>query len=84
MNESDKKGIEMREEIQRFLKIKDYYEVLGIEKDADDPKIKNAYRRLAIRFHPDKNKTEGMVRCHSGAKQVFHKISNAYTTLSDK
>lgn len=58
--------------------------MLGIEKDADDSKIKNAYRRLAVRFHPDKNKMEGNTIFNSGAKQAFHKISNAYTTLIDK
>lgn len=76
MGDTDKKDAEMREDIQRYLKIKDYYEVLGIEKDADDSKIKNAYRRLAIRFHPDKNKYEGM----ANTTQEQSKCSIRYQT----
>lgn len=55
----NKKDAEMADEIRRYLRIKDYYEILGVEKDADEQKIKNAYRKLAVRFHPDKNKIEG-------------------------
>lgn len=49
----------MAEEISSYLKMKDYYQILGVEKDSDEQKIKNAYRKLAVRFHPDKNKLEG-------------------------
>jgi DnaJ-class molecular chaperone len=84
MTEDDKKQTEMIDDIKTYLRMKDYYQILGVEKDADDTKIKNAYRRLAIRFHPDKNKLEGIFVTDLGAKQVFHKISNAYTTLIDK
>lgn len=54
-----KKEAEMAEEISSYLKMKDYYQILGVEKDSDEQKIKNAYRKLAVRFHPDKNKLEG-------------------------
>ena len=46
-------------EIKSYLRIKDYYEVLGIPKNAEEAQIKNSYRKLALRFHPDKNKVEG-------------------------
>jgi curved DNA-binding protein CbpA len=55
----NKKEAEMAEEISSYLKMKDYYQILGVEKDSDEQKIKNAYRKLAVRFHPDKNKLEG-------------------------
>lgn len=55
----NKKDAEMAEEIRSYLRMKDYYQILGVEKDADEQKIKNSYRKLAVRFHPDKNKVEG-------------------------
>lgn len=64
------------EEVQAVLKIKDYYQLLGVGKDADEVAIKNAYKKLALKFHPDKNKAQG-------AKEAFNKISNAYETLSN-
>jgi DnaJ family protein C protein 7 len=58
-------------------KRKDYYKILGVEKDADDNTIKKAYRRLAIVHHPDKNQG------NKEAEVRFKDISEAYETLSD-
>jgi len=55
---------------------RDYYEVLGISKDAQINEIKSQYRKLALKFHPDRNKS-------SEAAEHFKEISEAYAVLSD-
>jgi len=55
----------------------DYYELLGVSKDADDGAIKKAYRKLAMKHHPDRNKG------NPESADVFKTISEAYATLTD-
>jgi molecular chaperone DnaJ len=55
---------------------KDYYEVLGVGKAASKDKIKDAYRKMALQYHPDRNKSPG-------AEERFKEISEAYAVLSD-
>merc|ERR1711962_1414634 len=55
---------------------KDYYKILGVAKGASDDEIKKAYRKLALKYHPDKNQT-------SGAEEKFKEIGEAYDVLSD-
>ncbi|XP_062306023.1 dnaJ homolog subfamily B member 1a [Osmerus eperlanus] len=55
---------------------KDYYKVLGIQKGASEDEIKKAYRKQALRYHPDKNKS-------AGAEDKFKEIAEAYDVLSD-
>jgi len=55
---------------------RDYYEVLGISKDTQINEIKSQYRKLALKFHPDRNKS-------SEAPEHFKEISEAYAVLSD-
>ena len=56
---------------------RDYYEVLGVNKNASDDEIKHAYRKLAVQYHPDRCKD-------ADAKDKFQEISEAYSILSDK
>lgn len=58
-------------------KRKDYYKILGVSKDATEQEIKKAYRRLAIQYHPDKN------RDGNGNDEKFKEIGEAYETLID-
>lgn len=55
---------------------RDYYEVLGLQRGATKEEIKNAYRKLALQYHPDRNKEKG-------AEEKFKEISEAYAVLSD-
>ena len=56
---------------------RDYYEILGISKNSSKEDIKNAYRKLALQYHPDRNKSHG-------AEEKFKEISEAYAVLSDE
>ena len=56
---------------------KDYYAVLGLEKGASDDEIKRAFRKLAIKYHPDKNQG------NKEAEEKFKEINEAYQVLSD-
>lgn len=55
---------------------RDYYEVLGVPKNSSQDEIKKAYRKLAMEYHPDRNK-------HDSATEKFKEISEAYAVLSD-
>ena len=55
---------------------RDYYEVLGIDRNATDEKIKRAFRKLAFKYHPDRNREDG-------AEEKFKEINEAYEVLSD-
>jgi molecular chaperone DnaJ len=56
---------------------KDFYEVLGLQKGASDDEIKKAFRKLAIKYHPDKNQGD------KEAEEKFKEINEAYQVLSD-
>ena len=64
-------------ECKIILEKKDYYDILGVEKTADETQIKKAYRKLALKFHPDKNKAKS-------AEEAFKKVNQAFCVLSDK
>lgn len=55
---------------------RDFYKILGVSRKATDDELKKAYRKLALKYHPDKNKS-------SGAEEKFKEIAEAYHVLSD-
>ena len=55
---------------------KDYYTILGVSKGANDDELRKAYRKMALKFHPDKNSSPG-------AEEKFKQIGEAYDVLSD-
>src|SRR5690554_3444479 len=57
---------------------RDYYEVLGVSRNATAPEIKKAYRKLALKYHPDKNPDD------SAAEDKFKKAAEAYEILANE
>src|SRR5690554_2720558 len=59
------------------MNYKDYYNILGVSKNAGQDEIKKAYRKLAVKYHPDKNQD------NKAAEERFKEISEAYEVLRD-
>lgn len=59
------------------MDFKDYYKILGVDKNASQAEIKSAYRKMAQKYHPDKNKGD------SAAESTFKDVAEAYQVLSD-
>ena len=56
----------------------DYYKILGVKRNASKQEIKKAFKKLSLKYHPDKNKDNP-----KRAKEMFIKIANAYEVISD-
>jgi|LauGreDrversion4_2_1035121.scaffolds.fasta_scaffold848235_2 DnaJ-class molecular chaperone len=65
------------QECQDVINKKDYYEILGVKKDATEEDIRKAYKKRAIKFHPDKNQSQL-------ASEAFKKVSHAFSVLSNE
>jgi len=60
------------------MEYKDYYDTLGVQRDADAKEVKRAYRKLAVQYHPDKNPND------KAAEERFKEINEAYEVLGDR
>ena len=59
------------------MEYKDYYKILGVDRSANENEIKRAYRKLALKYHPDRNPN------NSSAEEKFKEINEANQVLSD-
>merc|ERR1711971_1324085 len=71
-----KKGVSQVSLKRAFKMGKDYYAILNVKKGASDDELKKAYRKSALKYHPDKNKS-------TGAEEKFKEVAEAYDVLSD-
>lgn len=61
-------------QVNRIRKTKDFYDILSISKTATDDDIKRAYRKLALKLHPDKNQAKGADEAFKGVQTFFGRV----------
>ena len=62
--------------LHRIKQCKDFYEILGVQKDASEDELKRSYRKLALKFHPDKNHAPGASEAFKGEVNRLWFITN--------
>lgn len=67
---------EQNECVKRIRKCKDYYEILGITKEATDSDIKKSYKKLALQLHPDKNKAPDAAEAFKSEYNIYFDLVN--------
>lgn len=80
-NQEANKSLEEAKKEEKKAKKRDYYAILGVSRDASENDIKKAYKKLAIKWHPDKNNQSEESK--KLAEKTFRDINDAYTVLSD-
>ncbi len=81
-NTDAKKRIDECKRREKEAKKKDYYKILGLSREASADEIKRAYRKLAPKYHPDKN-SGGTEEEKKKAEKMFKEVNEAYQVLSD-
>lgn len=62
--------------LHRIKQCKDFYEILGVQADASEDELKRSYRKLALKFHPDKNHAPGATEAFKGELSFTHSLNN--------
>ena len=73
--------IQQAKKEEKISKKRDYYKILGVDRNANENEIKKAYKKLAIKWHPDKNNQSE--EAQKLAEKTFRDINDAYSVLSD-
>lgn len=64
--------------LHRIKQCKDFYEILGVQADASEDELKRSYRKLALKFHPDKNHAPGATEAFKGELSFIHSLTIFY------